>query len=98
MLARDGAGAAAPPNAIAWDEFLRGGDGGDSSHAVMDATCSSAHCLGSNTSGVIAFCKPRSGIFRASSRARETRYSKDFPYSRASAVGKPSAFSFESFK
>ena len=22
----------------------------------MDATCSSAHCLGSNTSGVIAFC------------------------------------------
>ncbi|PYR43665.1 MAG: acetyl-CoA synthetase [Acidobacteria bacterium] len=37
VLARDGAGAAAPPNAIAWDEFLRGGDGGDSSHAVMDA-------------------------------------------------------------
>jgi len=37
VLARDGAGAAAPPNAIAWDEFLRGGDGGDASHAVMDA-------------------------------------------------------------
>ena len=37
MLARDGAGAAAPPNAIAWDKFLRGGDGGDAGHAVMDA-------------------------------------------------------------
>ena len=37
VLARDGAGAAAPPNAIAWDKFLRGGDGGDAGHAVMDA-------------------------------------------------------------
>jgi len=37
VLARDAAAGGAPPNAIAWDAFLRGGDGGDASHAVMEA-------------------------------------------------------------
>jgi len=35
VLAREAA--AAPPTAIAWDAFLRGGAGGDTSHAVMEA-------------------------------------------------------------